>query len=50
VFVHNFRPGVMDKLNPGTEKARSLNPRLIYLAVSGFDPVRQSGVYGAKLW
>ncbi|MCZ6504209.1 MAG: CoA transferase [Gammaproteobacteria bacterium] len=36
VVVHNFRPGVMDNLNLGSEKLRALNPGLIYVAISGF--------------
>ena len=36
VVIHNFRPGVMDKLNLGSEKLRGLNPKLIYMAISGF--------------
>jgi crotonobetainyl-CoA:carnitine CoA-transferase CaiB-like acyl-CoA transferase len=36
IFIHNFRPGVMDKLNLGSEALRELNPRLIYTAISGF--------------
>ena len=36
VLVHNFRPGVMDRLNLGSEVLRSLNPRLVYVAISGF--------------
>ena len=36
IFIHNFRPGVMDKLNLGTDALRELNPRLIYAAISGF--------------
>jgi crotonobetainyl-CoA:carnitine CoA-transferase CaiB-like acyl-CoA transferase len=36
VLVHNFRPGVMDKLNLGSEALRSLNEQLIYVAISGF--------------
>ena len=36
VVIHNFRPGVMDKHGLGTKDLRSLNPRLIYIAISGF--------------
>lgn len=36
VVIHNFRPGVMDKLNLGSDPLRQINPRLIYMAISGF--------------
>jgi len=36
VFIHNFRPGVMDKLNLGSDELRKINPRLVYTAISGF--------------
>ncbi|MFN3818345.1 CaiB/BaiF CoA transferase family protein [Blastomonas sp.] len=36
VFIQNFRPGVADKLNVDPERLRSINPRLIYLSISGF--------------
>ena len=35
VLLHNYRPGVMDKLGLGSEVLRELNPKLIYVAVSG---------------
>lgn len=36
VLLHNYRPGIMDKLGLGSEVLRELNPKLIYVAVSGF--------------
>jgi len=36
VVLCNFRPGVMDGLGLGSNVLRESNPRLIYMAVSGF--------------
>lgn len=36
IVIHNFRPGVMDKLGLGSDDLRALNSRLIYTAISGF--------------
>ena len=36
ILLHNFRPGVMDKLNLGSERLRANNKDLIYMAISGF--------------
>ena len=36
ILLHNYRPGVMDRIGLGSEVLRQLNPELIYVAVSGF--------------
>jgi CoA:oxalate CoA-transferase len=36
VFVHNYRPGIPEKLKVDYETLRQYNPRLIYAAASGF--------------
>jgi crotonobetainyl-CoA:carnitine CoA-transferase CaiB-like acyl-CoA transferase len=38
VLVHNFRPGVMERLGLGYDHVRSLNRRIIYAAATGFGP------------
>ncbi len=38
VFVHNFRQGVPEKLGLGYEVLAAHNPKLIYLALSGYGP------------
>jgi len=38
VLVHNFRPGVMERLGFGPEQLSAINPRLIYAFGSGYGP------------
>ncbi len=38
VVVHNFRPGVMERLGFGYDDLRKINPRLIYAFGSGYGP------------
>ncbi|MGE4243109.1 CaiB/BaiF CoA transferase family protein [Ramlibacter sp.] len=44
IFLENLRPGVMDGLGLGYKELSKINPRLIYVAVSGFghDDVKPS--------
>ncbi len=36
VMIHNFRPGVMERLGLGFDVLETANPRLIYAAITGF--------------
>ena len=36
VLISNYRPGVLERLGLGSETLRAANPRLIYVAISGF--------------
>ncbi|TNF18359.1 MAG: CoA transferase [Rhodobacteraceae bacterium] len=36
VMIHNFRPGVMERIGLGFEAVQALNPGLVYGAVSGY--------------
>ena len=45
VLVQNFRPQVMERLGLGESAMRALNPRLIYVSISG---VGDSGPYAEK--
>jgi crotonobetainyl-CoA:carnitine CoA-transferase CaiB-like acyl-CoA transferase len=52
VLVHNFRPGVPERLGIGYEQLRSLNPRLIYCAVTGYGergPLKDKAGYDQVL-
>lgn len=42
VVVEQFRPGTMDRLGIGYETARQVNPRIIYVSVTGYG---QNGPY-----
>ena len=44
VVVENFRPGAAKRLGIDSETLRSLNPRLIYVSISGY------GAHGAEPW
>jgi crotonobetainyl-CoA:carnitine CoA-transferase CaiB-like acyl-CoA transferase len=39
VVVHNFRPGVMDRLGLGYARLSAANPKLIYCGISAFGDV-----------
>ena len=48
VFIHNFRPGVTDRLGIGENDIRRTRPDIIYCSISGFGfdgPYRDKPVY-----
>ncbi|MEX0590348.1 MAG: CoA transferase [Xanthobacteraceae bacterium] len=48
VLVHNFRPGVMQRLGLGYEDARKENPRIIYCEISGYGSTGPLATKGAN--
>jgi len=45
VLIENFSPGTMDRLGLGYEELHTVNPRLVYAAISGFG---QTGPYRSR--
>lgn len=45
VVLESFRPGVMDKLGLGYDKLKSINPKIVVCAISGFG---QTGPWALK--
>ncbi len=45
IFIESFRPGVTRRLGFGYDDVRAINPRIIYLSVSGFG---QSGPFAER--
>jgi len=45
VLVENLKPGAMERMGLGYEDLKKINPKLIYLAVSGFG---HSGPYSSR--
>jgi crotonobetainyl-CoA:carnitine CoA-transferase CaiB-like acyl-CoA transferase len=45
VLLQNFRPGVTDRLGIGWDDLREVNPRLVYVSISGFG---EQGPYAHK--
>ncbi len=39
VLIHNFRPGVMERLGLSYEEIKKINPTLIYASISGYGEV-----------
>lgn len=41
VIIHNFRPGIMEKLNLDYKACQSLNSKIIYAEISGYGQVKE---------
>ncbi len=44
VVVQNFRPGAVERMGIGADDLHTVNPRLVYVSISGFGP---TGPYAA---
>ncbi|MFF3332782.1 CaiB/BaiF CoA transferase family protein [Streptomyces sp. NPDC002888] len=49
VLFENFRPGTMDKYGLGQDRARELNPGLVYCSVTGFGAEEGAALPGYDL-
>jgi len=52
VIAENFKPGVLDRLGFGYEWAKSVEPSIVYLSISGFGqtgPLRGAGAYDGAI-
>jgi crotonobetainyl-CoA:carnitine CoA-transferase CaiB-like acyl-CoA transferase len=38
IFIHNYRPGVPERLGIGYEQLAAVNPRLVYVSANGYGP------------
>ena len=45
IVIEQFRPGVMDKMGLGYEAAKAVNPKIIYVSITGYG---QTGPYRDK--
>ncbi|MDE0883937.1 MAG: CoA transferase [Myxococcota bacterium] len=45
VFIQNSRPGIAERMGMGEEEFRAINPKLIYVSISGFG---EKGPYSHK--
>lgn len=48
VLITNYRPGVMEKLGLGSDAMRQANPRLVFVAITGFGahgPLKDAPAY-----
>ncbi len=45
VVIEQYRPGILDKIGIGYEQAKKVNPKIIYVSVTGYG---QTGPYAQK--
>ncbi len=38
IIVHNYRPGVPERLGIGYEQCKAINPKVVYVSVNGYGP------------
>lgn len=47
VFIENFRPGTAGRLGLGYEEVKAINPRIVYLSISGYGQAGAWSDFGA---
>lgn len=47
VFIENFRPGTIERLGLGYQAVRAINPRIVYLSISGYGREGAWSQFGA---
>jgi crotonobetainyl-CoA:carnitine CoA-transferase CaiB-like acyl-CoA transferase len=48
VLLHNYRPGVLDRLGFGYEALAKINPRLVYAGASGYGETGPLATFGGQ--
>ena len=44
IIIHNYRPGVPERLGLGYEQAAKANPQVVYVVANGYDPLAPGGL------
>ncbi len=48
VFMQNFKPGSLERHGFGYDDLRRINPRIIYVTLTGYGPVSEEAATGEQ--